>query len=99
MSANAVTLRAGKPMLLPRDAAAPICDPPAEEIGDWRRWAILAVLSILAFMAVLDFFIVNAALAGIGADFRASSLSATSWAAQRLRGHVRRGPGARRTYR
>jgi EmrB/QacA subfamily drug resistance transporter len=52
---------------------------PVAEEGDPRRWAILSVLSAVAFMAQLDFFIVNVALAGIGQDFPGSSLSAVSW--------------------
>jgi EmrB/QacA subfamily drug resistance transporter len=55
------------PATVPRQAPEP------------RRWAILSVLSAVAFMAQLDFFIVNVALAGIGHDFPGSSLSAVSW--------------------
>ncbi len=41
----------------------------SQNTGHPRRWAILAVLSAVAFMAQLDFFIVNVALAGISKDF------------------------------
>jgi EmrB/QacA subfamily drug resistance transporter len=40
---------------------------------------ILAVLSLAAFMASLDLFIVNVAFEGIGRDFAGSSLSSLSW--------------------
>jgi len=40
---------------------------------------ILAVLGAVAFMAQLDFFIVNLALAGIGASFPGSSGAGLSW--------------------
>ena len=51
----------------------------AEDNGNPRRWAILIVLSAVAFMAQLDFFIVNVALAGIGKDFPNSGLTGVSW--------------------
>jgi hypothetical protein len=54
-------------------------DPDSTHDSNPRRWAILAVLSAVAFMAQLDFFIVNVALAGIGDDFPSSSLSEVSW--------------------
>ena len=41
--------------------------------------AVLAVLSIAAFMASLDLFIVNVAFASIAEDFAGSSLSGVSW--------------------
>jgi EmrB/QacA subfamily drug resistance transporter len=44
-----------------------------------RRWAIMAVLGAVAFMAQLDFFIVNVALAGIGHSFHGSSNAGLSW--------------------
>jgi EmrB/QacA subfamily drug resistance transporter len=49
------------------------------ERGHPRHWPILAVLCSVAFMARLDFFIVNVALDGIGKDFPGSSLSVVSW--------------------
>jgi EmrB/QacA subfamily drug resistance transporter len=49
------------------------------ETGDPHRWRVLAVLSAVAFMAQLDVFIVNVALAGIRDDFPGASLSAVSW--------------------
>src|ERR1700722_6800479 len=66
-------------VLSPRDAARPSCEPPAEQMGRARRLTILALLSTVAFFALLDFFIVNVALAAISADFRGSSLPAVSW--------------------
>jgi EmrB/QacA subfamily drug resistance transporter len=66
-------------VLSPRDAARPSCDPPAAQMGRARRLTILALLSTVAFVALLDFFIVNVALAAISADFRGSSLPAVSW--------------------
>jgi MFS family permease len=47
--------------------------------GHPRRWAVLAVLCAVAFMARLDFFIVNVALDGIDKDFPGSNLSVASW--------------------
>jgi EmrB/QacA subfamily drug resistance transporter len=44
-----------------------------------RHGLILATLSLAAFMASLDLFIVNVAFADIGHDFRGSSLSDLSW--------------------
>jgi EmrB/QacA subfamily drug resistance transporter len=44
-----------------------------------HRWAILVVLATVAFMAQLDFFIVNVALDGIGDAFRGASLAGLSW--------------------
>jgi EmrB/QacA subfamily drug resistance transporter len=44
-----------------------------------NRWGILAVLGAVAFMAQLDFFIVNVALDGIGKSFPGSSESGLSW--------------------
>jgi EmrB/QacA subfamily drug resistance transporter len=49
------------------------------DTGDPRRWAIMAVLGAVAFMAQLDFFIVNVSLDGIGASFPGSGISALSW--------------------
>jgi EmrB/QacA subfamily drug resistance transporter len=61
------------------DRRAPGKAPMPEGEADPRRWAILAVLCAVAFMAQLDFFIVNVALAGIGDAFPGSSLSGLSW--------------------
>ena len=47
--------------------------------------AILAVLSLAAFMAGLDLFIVNVAFDDIGRDFAGASLSSLSWV---LNGYV-----------
>jgi EmrB/QacA subfamily drug resistance transporter len=47
--------------------------------GHPRRWRIMAVLGAVAFMAQLDFFIVNVALEGIGSSFHGVSESALSW--------------------
>ncbi len=44
-----------------------------------RPGAVLAVLSLAAFMASLDLFIVNVAFDEIGRDFRGASLSDLSW--------------------
>lgn len=46
---------------------------PTMEAGHERKWQILAVLAAVAFMAQLDFFIVNVALDGIGQSFAHSS--------------------------
>jgi EmrB/QacA subfamily drug resistance transporter len=55
-------------------APAPVADE-----GNPRRWAIMAVLGAVAFMAQLDFFIVNVALDGIGRSFPGSPESLVSW--------------------
>jgi EmrB/QacA subfamily drug resistance transporter len=44
-----------------------------------RAGLVLAVLSVAAFMASLDVFIVNVAFNSIGADFPGTSLSQLSW--------------------
>src|SRR5947208_12986636 len=44
-----------------------------------RAGLVLAVLSVAAFMASLDVFIVNVAFDSIGADFSGTSLSELSW--------------------
>jgi EmrB/QacA subfamily drug resistance transporter len=44
-----------------------------------RAGLVLAVLSVAAFMASLDVFIVNVAFDSIGADFPGTSLSQLSW--------------------
>jgi EmrB/QacA subfamily drug resistance transporter len=49
------------------------------EVGHPARWAILAVLAGVAFMAQLDLFIVNIALPALQRSFAGSSLSALSW--------------------
>jgi EmrB/QacA subfamily drug resistance transporter len=52
--------------------------PEFERMTDKPR-AVLAVLSLAAFMASLDLFIVNVAFANIGRDFHRASLSDLSW--------------------
>jgi EmrB/QacA subfamily drug resistance transporter len=52
---------------------------PVADISEIRRWAILAVLAAVAFMAQLDYFIANVALAGIGKAFSGASLTSLSW--------------------
>ncbi len=47
--------------------------------GHPRRWAILAVLASVAFMAQLDLFIVNVGIPAIGDSFPGASLSSLSW--------------------
>jgi EmrB/QacA subfamily drug resistance transporter len=47
--------------------------------GHPRRWAILAVLASVAFMAQLDLFIVNVGIPAIGSSFPGSSLASLSW--------------------
>src|SRR6201995_2634746 len=61
------TLEASDPAITSSDQGRP------------RRWSIMAVLGAVAFMAQLDFFIVNVALAGIGRSFAGSSEAALSW--------------------
>lgn len=51
----------------------------SEHDGHARRWAILAVLASVAFMAQLDLFIVNVGIPAIGSSFPGSSLSGLSW--------------------
>ena len=53
--------------------------PPVTDAGHPRRWAILAVLAAVAFMAQLDLFIVNVALPSMGDSFPGSGLSSLSW--------------------
>jgi EmrB/QacA subfamily drug resistance transporter len=65
--------------LVARDAAPPICQPSAGDIGDPRRWAILALLLTVAFVAQLGFFVVNVAVVPIAAEFGETNLSAVSW--------------------
>ena len=47
--------------------------------GDARPVAVLVVLSLAAFMASLDLFIVNVALPDLGRDLRTPALSDLSW--------------------
>src|SRR6201992_4177499 len=51
----------------------------AEEDGHPRRWAILAVLAAVAFMAQLDLFIVNIAIPSMTRSFGDAGLSGLSW--------------------
>ena len=44
-----------------------------------HRWKVLIVVSVAAFMASLDLFIVNIAFPAISADFSGSSVSELSW--------------------
>ena len=57
--------------------ALPVVTAPAERSTSPRL--VLAVLSLAAFMASLDMFIVNVAFPDIGRDFAGSSLSDLSW--------------------
>ena len=52
---------------------------PIDQRSDPRKWRIMWVLGAVAFMAQLDFFIVNVALDGIGASFPGSGAGALSW--------------------
>ncbi|MGW3448371.1 MFS transporter [Streptomyces sp. NPDC001076] len=47
--------------------------------GHPRRWSIMAVLGAVAFMAQLDFFVVNVALDGIGRSFPGTGVASVSW--------------------
>jgi EmrB/QacA subfamily drug resistance transporter len=49
------------------------------DVGHPRRWWIMTVLGAVAFMAQLDFFIVNVALDGIGRSFTGSNEAELSW--------------------
>jgi EmrB/QacA subfamily drug resistance transporter len=60
-------------------AVAPSNTGPGSDTGNPRRWAIMWVLGAVAFMAQLDFWIVNVALDGIGESFPGSSESGLSW--------------------
>lgn len=53
--------------------------PVVKETGHPRRWSIMAVLGAVAFMAQLDFFVVNVALDGIGQSFPGASVASVSW--------------------
>src|SRR5947209_4095148 len=62
--------------------AVPVRSPAAVILEDKPRarpGAVLAVLSLAAFMASLDLFIVNVAFPDIARDFRGSSLGDLSW--------------------
>ncbi|GLW09097.1 MFS transporter [Microtetraspora sp. NBRC 13810] len=52
---------------------------PADGAGHPGRWGVMCVLGAVSFMAQLDFFIVNVALAGIGKTFPGSTVSELSW--------------------
>jgi EmrB/QacA subfamily drug resistance transporter len=47
--------------------------------GHHRKWAALAVLGAVAFMAQLDLFVVNVALPAIGAGYGGAPLTDLSW--------------------
>lgn len=64
---------------VPSEPAAVPGPAPDADTGNPRRWAIMTVLGAVAFMAQLDFFIVNVALDGIGKSFTGSSESLVSW--------------------
>ncbi|MFD8819753.1 MFS transporter, partial [Streptomyces sp. NPDC059627] len=53
--------------------------PAVTEAGHPRRWSIMAVLGAVAFMAQLDFFVVNVALDGIGRSFPGTGVASASW--------------------
>jgi EmrB/QacA subfamily drug resistance transporter len=52
---------------------------PVSDAGGTRPAAVLVVLSVAAFMASLDLFIVNVALPDLGRDLREPALSDLSW--------------------
>jgi EmrB/QacA subfamily drug resistance transporter len=79
LSPEAAPPCAETPALVPRDAATPICQPAVEDLDRRRRWAILAFLLVVSFLAQLNFFIVNPCLPAMSADFDGASLSAVSW--------------------
>ena len=62
-----------------RRAAVPPSPTGRPDEGNPHRWSIMAVLGAVAFMAQLDFFIVNVALAGIGRSFPGATDAALSW--------------------
>ena len=45
---------------------------PEDQVLDSRRWAALAVLLVGAFLAPLDFFIVNVAMPSIASGLKAA---------------------------
>ncbi|MFJ8613695.1 MFS transporter [Streptomyces sp. NPDC093675] len=61
------------------DTAPTEAAPAQADAGNPRRWKIMGVLGAVAFMAQLDFFIVNVALDGIGKSFPGSSVAGMSW--------------------
>lgn len=61
-------------------AATPPAMPDQDaDTGNPRRWKIMWVLGAVAFMAQLDFFVVNVALDGIGKSFPGSNVAGLSW--------------------
>jgi len=60
-------------------AAPPATQQTAEQAPSRRRWAVLAVLATVAFMAQLDLFIVNVALPALSKSFSDSGLNDLSW--------------------
>jgi EmrB/QacA subfamily drug resistance transporter len=79
MTGKAAPPCASEPVPVPRDAAPPICQPAGDDLGDRRRWAILALLLVVSFLAQLNFFVLNACLVPISVDFGHAGLSAVSW--------------------
>lgn len=61
-----------------------------------RSGLVLAVLSLAAFMASLDVFIVNVAFHAIGADYKGAVTVATLLDLERLRCRARGAAGAGR---
>ena len=51
----------------------------SKDEGHPRKWAVLAVLAAVAFMAQLDLFIVNVAVPAMGRSFHGAGLSDLSW--------------------
>ena len=62
----------------PTALGAPTAPGSAAE-GHPRKWAALAVLGAVAFMAQLDLFVVNVALPAMGASYGGASLTDLSW--------------------
>jgi len=60
-------------------ATPPAMPDPDADTGNPRRWKIMWVLGAVAFMAQLDFFVVNVALDGIGKSFPGSNVAGLSW--------------------
>jgi EmrB/QacA subfamily drug resistance transporter len=60
-------------------AIPPAMPEPDADTGNPRRWKIMWVLGAVAFMAQLDFFVVNVALDGIGKSFPGSNVAGLSW--------------------
>ena len=59
--------------------APPATGQPAGQAPSRRRWAVLAVLATVAFMAQLDLFIVNVGLPAISRSFSGTGLNDLSW--------------------